>query len=53
MNAIQRAVDQDKANVLFKLAHGQRAADTSAWNPLLASHTERALRSLRETGSDA
>ena len=53
MTTVQRAMEQDRADVLFKLAHGQRAADTSAWNPLLASHTERALRSLRETGEAA
>lgn len=44
MTPQQRALDQDVADLAFKMAHGQRAWDVSAWNKVLASHTDQALR---------
>jgi hypothetical protein len=50
---VLRAVEQAVADVRFKLAHGQKPNDVSAWNPLLAAHVERALRAFRDNHGEA
>ena len=47
---VLRAVEQAVADIRFKITHGQRPDDVSAWNPHLAAHVERALRAFRDNG---